>query len=130
MAYPHPDTPAPPANAAPQRDGEDPRRRIARRMREVQFDLVEACARVIDQVGRPDPARALAIADQRRQFANMLHASKFCHRRACRRIRSCQGEPTRCLSVLLPALGLSRAAQALLQVKGRRRRPAAQRPSR
>ena len=124
MSYPHFTTPAPDAKAAAPRANEDPRQRIERRVRELQVDLVEACARVIDRLGRNDEARSLAIADERRQFANMLHASKFCHRSACRRRQSCQGEPTQCLSVLLPALGLDRAAAALLPLKGRKRRKA------
>ena len=114
MSYPNVDTPTPDAQPGVKRAAppasETPRQRIERRVREVQFDLVEACGRVVAQIGRPDEARALAVAHERRQFANMLRASEFCHRRACRRVHSCQGEPTQCLSVLLPALGLDRAA--------------------
>lgn len=60
-------------------------------MRDIQFDLIDACSRIIATVGRPNKAHMLAIEEQRRQFANMLHASTFCHRRACRRVHSCQG---------------------------------------
>jgi hypothetical protein len=128
MSYPNIDSPAPDAKpeakpgpktnakkAAPA--PETPQQRVARRAREIQMEIVDACGRVVEKIGRPDESRALAVADARRQFANMLHASTFCHRSTCRRRRSCQGEPTQCLSVLLPALGFDRAAEALLQLK-------------
>jgi hypothetical protein len=128
MSYPNIDSPAPGAKPDAKPDAkpeaskaapaaETPQQRLARRMREIQMEIVEACGRLVEQIGRPDETHALAIADRRRQFANMLHASTFCHRAACRRVHSCQGEPTRCLSVLLPALGFDRAAQALLRLK-------------
>lgn len=122
MSYPYVDTPTPADSAAPpDPPRESPQQRIERRVRDIQFDLIDACARIIDTVGRPNTPHMLAIADRRRQFANVLQAAKLCHHRTCRRVQSCQGEPTRCLSVLLPALGLDRAAEALMPRQARKR---------
>ena len=113
MSYPHLTTPAPDAETAARRPADDTRRHLAQRIREVQLGIIDACARLVDQLARKDETSALALADQRRQFANMLHASAVCHRRACRRTQSCQGEPSQCLAVLLPAIGFDRPADLL-----------------
>ena len=120
MSYPNITTPAPSASELARRAEDDVRRHIQQRTRQVQLRLVDVCERIVDQLTQAQERHALARADERRQFANMLHAAEVCSRPRCRRTRSCQGEPADCLRVLLPAIGLDKAVAHLV---ARRKRP-------
>ena len=120
MSYPNITTPAPSASELARRAEDDVHRHIQQRTRQVQLRLVDVCERIVDQLTQAQERHALARADQRRQYANMLHAAEVCSRPRCRRTRSCQGEPADCLRVLLPAIGLDKAVAHLV---ARRKRP-------
>lgn len=98
----------------------DMRLQIQQRIRATQLKLVEACERNVDEITSRQEARALSVADERRQYANALHASKVCARPRCRRTQSCQGDPADCLRVVLPAIGLDKALAHLIE---RQKRP-------
>ena len=120
MSYPNITTPAPSASELARRADNDIRRRIHRRATALQMNVLDAFEHILNQLAHEQEQSALAVADERRQFANMLHASEFCTHRRCRRTRSCQGEPADCLRVLLPAIGLDKAVAHLV---ARRQRP-------
>ena len=120
MSYPNITTPAPSASELDRRAAADMRRRIHRRASALQLNVLDAFEHILAQIAQRQQTDALARADERRQYANMLHAADFCSRRRCRRMRSCQGEPADCLRVLLPAIGLDKAVAHLV---ARRKRP-------
>ncbi len=120
MSYPNITTSAPSASELARRADNDARLQVRQRARQIQLKLVGAFERIVDQLTQEQERHALARADERRQFANMLHASEFCTHRRCRRTHSCQGEPADCLRVLLPAIGLDKAVAHLV---ARRQRP-------
>ena len=119
MSYPHLTTPVPTAHELAKQADDDARLHIQQRARHIQRKIVDACENYVDQLTQSQSSRALAVADARRQYANMLHACEVCEKAACRRTHSCQGEPADCLRVLLPAIGLDKAAHLIAQ----RRRP-------
>ena len=120
MSYPNITTPAPSASELDRRAAADMRRRIHQRATALQMNVLDAFEHILAQVAREQETDALARADERRQYANMLHAAEVCSRRRCRRTHSCQGEPADCLRVLLPAIGLDKAVAPLV---ARRQRP-------
>lgn len=120
MSYPHVTTPTPNANELDRRAVADTRQTNHRRAIEMQARMLDAFEHVLDGLAREQTTRALAVADERRQYANALHAAQFCAHAHCRGRRSCQGEPADCLRVLLPAIGLDKALAHLIE---RRKRP-------
>jgi hypothetical protein len=120
MSYPNIATPAPSASELARRADDDMRQRIHQRATALHMNVLDAFEHILNQLAHGQEQGALAVADERRQFANMLHASEFCTHRRCRRTRSCQGEPAVCLRVLLPAIGFDKAAAHLVE---RRKRP-------
>jgi len=122
MSYPHLTTPAPTAAELARRADDDARLHIQQRARHIQCKIVDACEGYVDQLTQAQATRKLALADARRQYANALHASAVCEKAACRRRRSCQGEPADCLRVLLPALGLDKAVAYLIAQRQRPKR--------
>ena len=120
MSYTHITTPTPSASELARRADDDARRHVQQRTRQVQLTIVDACERIVDQLTQAQKRRALARADERRRYANMLHAPEVCSRPRCRRTQICQGEPADCLRVLLPAIGFDKAVAHLV---ARRKRP-------
>ena len=120
MSYPNVTTAAPSASELARRADNDTRRRIHQRATALQMNVLDAFEHILDQVAREQQASALALADARRQYANMLHAAEVCENARCRHTHSCQGEPADCLRVLLPAIGLDKAVAHLV---ARRQRP-------
>jgi len=123
MSYPHVNS--------PQRTGtadNDTRQRLHPRARIVQSKVLDGLERMLDTMAQQHQADALTLTDARRQYANMLHAATVCANVRCRRKRSCQGEPAHCLRVLLPTIGLDKAAAHLLPQRplSKRSRRAAQ----
>ncbi len=114
MSYPHITTPQPSARELALRGDVDARSEIQRRIRLIQQKMLDACEQNVEKLVHQQETSRLARADERRQFANLLHASQVCAKPICRRRRSCQGDPLTCLRVLLPVLGLERAAEHLL----------------
>ena len=122
MSYPHIATPTPSASELARRADNDVRRHIQQRVRQIQSKIVDAYEHLVDQLTQSQSGSALGATDARRQYANMLHASEVCEKAACRRTHSCQGEPIDCLRVLLPAIGLDKAAAHLIAPRQRPKR--------
>ena len=120
MSYPNITTPTPSANEIARRADAETQRQTRRRAIGMQGRILDAFDHILDELTHQQTTRALAAADERRQFVNMLCGWKVCDKAACRRRQSCQGEPADCLRVLLPAIGLDKAWAHLIE---RRQRP-------
>ena len=65
---------------------------------------------------------ALPPSEARRRLAHIVGVPRLCSRKACRRTRSCRGEPKHCLAVALPVLPPEVVAELALGQRGRRGR--------
>ncbi len=115
-----PTPPLSPAQAKRRKDEYDERMRIQARVRGAQHKIIDLCEYTLDRLA-PKPEAALSRAAERRQLANMLHAHELCDKTACRRKHACLGQPTVCLRVLMPVLGVDRFDRLIKQRKRRRR---------
>lgn len=98
----------------------------------MMFKIAEAAELIVDDISgslsapaqnHSAPANKIPPDVARRRVANMLRASRFCARPACRRSHCCRGEPLHCLRAVMPLL----PAEALEGVL-KKRRPGTAKP--
>ncbi len=97
------------------------RLRLQKKIRRTERKVVAALERIVDRL-IPEPPPPCSRTAERRQVANVIGASQFCARSACRRAHCCLGEPAQCLRLALPLLDAGRLA-GLLPSRQRRRHP-------
>jgi hypothetical protein len=86
--------------------------RIAR-INQLMLDKIELVLDVLKRKDDPPPPLTPLAAGLWRWINNRLDVQKFCNKPACRRARSCKGEPRACLTRHAPKIPPAMAKQAV-----------------
>jgi hypothetical protein len=83
------------------------------RINHLMLEKIELVLDVLNRQNEPPPPLTPLEAGVWRWIDNRLDLQKFCDRPACRRARSCKGEPRACLTRHAPKIPPKMAKQAI-----------------